>query len=176
MVLRSVSLRRASETETRSTMRLQSLVGVAAITLSVAACAEDTGPKETLGTLGGAALGGLAGAQIGSGSGQLAATAAGVLLGAFIGSEVGKSLDKADQMYAEQTAQQSLEYGQSGAAGEWSNPDSGHSGTVTPQPAYQTAEGSYCREYQTTVTVGGQTESAYGTACRQPDGSWRVVQ
>ena len=49
-------------------------------------------------------------------------------------------------------------------------------GTVTPQPAYQTAEGTYCREYQTTVTVGGQTESAYGTACRQPDGSWRVVQ
>ena len=28
------------------------------------------------------------------------------------------------------------------------------------------------REYQTTVTVGGRTVDAYGTACLQPDGSW----
>ncbi|MEE8203551.1 MAG: hypothetical protein V3R74_07315, partial [Alphaproteobacteria bacterium] len=33
-----------------------------------------------------------------------------------------------------------------------------------------------CREYQTTVNVGGQVEQAYGTACRQPDGSWQIVQ
>ena len=25
-----------------------------------------------------------------------------------------------------------------------------------------------------TVTVGGKTEEAYGNACRQPDGTWRV--
>ncbi|MCG8696401.1 MAG: hypothetical protein MI806_34710 [Minwuiales bacterium] len=29
------------------------------------------------------------------------------------------------------------------------------------------------REYQTTVTVGGQQVDGYGTACLQPDGSWR---
>lgn len=29
------------------------------------------------------------------------------------------------------------------------------------------------REYQTTVTVGGRQVEAYGTACLQPDGSWR---
>jgi hypothetical protein len=35
--------------------------------------------------------------------------------------------------------------------------------------------GRQCREFQQTVTVGGRTEQAYGTACLQPDGSWEIV-
>ena len=31
--------------------------------------------------------------------------------------------------------------------------------------------GQQCREYQRTVTIDGKTETAYGTACRQPDGT-----
>ena len=50
-----------------------------------------------------------------------------------------------------------------------------HQGTYTPVKTYQTDNGQYCREFQQTITVGGQTESAYGTACRQPDGSWQIV-
>lgn len=34
----------------------------------------------------------------------------------------------------------------------------------------------YCREYQSTTTIGGQQIASYGTACQQPDGSWRIVQ
>ena len=33
---------------------------------------------------------------------------------------------------------------------------------------------TYCREYQHTVTIDGKQEKAYGTACRQPDGSWKI--
>ena len=33
----------------------------------------------------------------------------------------------------------------------------------------------YCREYQRSVTVGNHLEQSYGTACRQPDGAWKVV-
>mgnify|MGYP003386597244 CR=1 FL=1 len=33
----------------------------------------------------------------------------------------------------------------------------------------------YCREYQRNVTVGNRNEQSYGTACRQPDGAWKVV-
>ena len=40
---------------------------------------------------------------------------------------------------------------------------------------YKTESGQYCREYQQTITVGGKTEQGYGRACRQPDGSWRIV-
>jgi hypothetical protein len=32
-----------------------------------------------------------------------------------------------------------------------------------------------CREYTKDVSINGRIERAYGTACRQPDGSWEVV-
>ncbi|MFQ5959549.1 MAG: RT0821/Lpp0805 family surface protein [Alphaproteobacteria bacterium] len=146
-----------------------------AAALALAACATDQGPKQSFGTLIGAGLGGLAGSQIGSGTGQLAAVGAGVLLGGLLGNEVGRSLDKADQAYVARTAQYSLESAPVGTTSTWTNPDSGNSGSFTPTRTYEAAQGQYCREYQTTVTVGGATEEAYGTACRQPDGSWKVV-
>jgi len=30
-----------------------------------------------------------------------------------------------------------------------------------------------CREYQTTVTIGGKPQKAFSRACRQPDGTWK---
>ncbi len=33
---------------------------------------------------------------------------------------------------------------------------------------------SYCREFQTKVTVAGKEESADGTVCRGPDGAWKI--
>ena len=147
----------------------------AVLAVSLTACTQDSGPKQTGGTLIGAAAGGLLGAQIGRGSGRLAATAAGALLGALVGSEVGRSLDRADRLAMARTTHTALETGRSDEPVVWSNPDSGHSGTITPQPAYQTPQGRYCREYQQTVTIGGRTERAYGTACRQPDGTWMTV-
>jgi len=151
-------------------------LGVALIgMIGLGACNQNAGDKETLGSLGGAALGGLAGAQIGDGTGQLAATAIGALLGFFIGQEVGASLDKADQLYAERTADVALESNPSGQSSTWSNPDSGNSGTITPVRTSYSDAGQPCREYQQTVTIGGETQQAYGTACRQEDGSWRIV-
>lgn len=40
-----------------------------------------------------------------------------------------------------------------------------------PQPAGDCLQE---REYQTTITIGGQEHEAYGTACLMPDGSWRM--
>lgn len=48
-------------------------------------------------------------------------------------------------------------------------------GTVTPTRDGYSSAGRYCREYQQTIVVGGRNESAYGTACQQPDGSWEIV-
>ncbi|MEE8515695.1 MAG: RT0821/Lpp0805 family surface protein [Alphaproteobacteria bacterium] len=147
----------------------------AALVITFAACSQNAGNKEVGGTLLGAAAGGLLGAQVGRGKGQLAAVAVGALLGAWAGNEVGKSLDRADRLAMQRTTQNTLETGRSRQPVSWRNPDSGHSGTITPQPAYQTNQGGYCREYQQTVTIDGRTEQAYGTACRQPDGTWKVV-
>lgn len=148
---------------------------VAILAVSVAACAQNRGPKETGGALIGAIGGGLLGAQFGKGSGKLAAVAAGTLLGAWAGSEIGKSLDRADRLAMQQTTNSALETGRINQTSTWRNPDTGHYGTVTPVKTYQTSGGQYCREYQQTVNIGGRTEQAYGTACRQPDGTWKVV-
>jgi len=47
---------------------------------------------------------------------------------------------------------------------------------VTPVRDGYSESGSYCREFQQTVSIGGKNEQAYGVACRQPDGSWRIVE
>ena len=151
------------------------LIGVVVMGLGLAGC-QQQGPKQTIGTLGGAAVGGLAGAQIGKGKGQLAATAIGVLLGAFVGSEVGKSLDKADQAYAAQTTGQALENNRVGQQSSWSNPDSGNRGSITPTRTSYDDSGRPCREFQQTVTIGGKTQNAYGTACRDQNGDWQIVK
>lgn len=157
-------------------MTFRRLAMIVALALIVAACANVGGPKQIGGGLLGGGLGALAGSQIGSGRGQLAAVAIGTLLGAFVGSEAGKSLDRADQLFAQQTMQRSLETTRSGSTSSWANPDNGHFGTVTPTRTFQTADGRYCREFQGTVTIGGKTEQAYGNACRGPDGSWQIVR
>lgn len=134
----------------------------------------DYGTKQTVGGLGGAALGGLLGSQFGSGTGQLAATAAGVVLGGLVGSEIGRSLDDVDRLQAEQ-AQVQATAAPIGQTIVWNNPDSGNSGTITPVRDGTSAGGQYCREFQQTVTIGGRTQQTFGTACREADGTWRVI-
>ncbi len=149
------------------------VLGLAA--LALAACTETTGQKQNLGTLLGAVAGGVAGAQVGDGRGKLVATGVGALLGAMIGSEIGESLDRADQLAMQHSAQQSLETAPIGTTNTWRNPDSGNMGTFTPTQTYQQSDGTYCREFTQTVTIGGKTQEAYGTACRQPDGTWQII-
>ena len=151
------------------------MTAVLAALFLLTGCITGQGPKQTGGTFIGAGLGGLAGSQFGSGSGRLVAVGLGTLAGALVGAEVGRSLDEADKAYAYQTEQVALETVPTGSSVGWSNPDTGHAGTVTPTRTYQAPTGAYCREYQHTVYVGGRAENAYGTACRQPDGSWQVV-
>lgn len=154
---------------------LKKTIPAAIVVVLLAACSSDYGPKQTGGTVLGGVGGAVAGAQFGKGTGNLAMTAIGTLLGAFVGSEVGKSLDRADQQYAAQ-AETRAHAAPVGQTISWNNPDSGNSGTYTPTRDGRDQSGNYCREYQSTVSIGGQSEQAYGTACRQPDGSWKVVK
>jgi hypothetical protein len=56
----------------------------------------------------------------------------------------------------------------------WNNGNA--AGTVTAVRDGTSSQNRYCREFQQTVTIGGNSEQAYGTACMQPDGAWEVVQ
>jgi len=133
---------------------------------------ETAGPKTAIGGATGAAAGGLIGHAAGGGA---AGIVGGVLLGGLLGGAIGNALDQRDQRLAMEAAQNSFENSRTGTQTTWRNPDSGHSGTITPTRTYESSGGQYCREYQQTINVGGETKKAYGTACRQPDGSWQVV-
>ncbi len=132
--------------------------------------------KGDIGAIAGAIGGGVIGSNVGKGKGAIAATIAGTLLGGAIGNQIGSSLDRADQAYHHQTAANALENGQRGQAFPWNNPQSGHSGTIIPSNYYQTQSGTYCREFTQRINIGGRIEEGSGTACRQPDGTWRIVQ
>ena len=132
--------------------------------------------KSDIGTLLGAGLGAWAGSNVGGGKGNIAAIAVGTLLGAGLGNSIGASLDRADLQYYNGASQQALETAQPGQTLPWSNPQSGNSGSITPSNYYQTASGQYCREYTQTIQVGNRKETGYGRACRQPDGTWQIVE
>lgn len=47
-----------------------------------------------------------------------------------------------------------------------------------PQPApaaHDAFDTSYCREYSTTTVIDGAEQKSHGTACRQADGTWRIL-
>jgi surface antigen len=141
----------------------KAVAAAAALAFLSAGCASvQENPKSTLGGLGGAAAGGLIAAGAG---GNTAAIVGGVLLGGLLGGAVGNAL-----------AQLALENSRTGQVSTWSNPDSGNSGSFTPTRTYQEPSGRYCREYTEEIWVAGERQQAYGTACREPDGSWRVQQ
>ncbi len=149
------------------------LVGVA---LLMSGCAQ-TGetirdnPKTTMGGMLGAASGGLIAAAAGGGA---AGIVGGVLLGGLVGGAVGNALDQKDKEMASRAAYQAFEHAPSGQPSAWRNPDSGNSGSITPTRTYQEPSGQYCREYQQDIVVGGERQKSYGTACRQPDGTWKI--
>jgi surface antigen len=119
----------------------------------------------------GGVLGGVVGSQVGDGTGQTVAIIVGTVAGSMIGRQIGQSMDDVDRM---KTAQ-ALNNNRSGQSTTWTNPDTGEQYTVTPTRTYEQSGGP-CREFELDATVGGEPgQSVTGTACLQPDGTWKVV-
>lgn len=119
-------------------------------------------------TLAGAAAGGLLGAAAFSGSTAWLGILGGALVGGIVGNQIGQYMDRQDAARAH-----AVYVSQSGK-GRWTNHETGYTYTIKPVKSYE-KNGRYCREYQTTAKIGGRSRKVYGTACRQPDGSWKVV-
>lgn len=126
--------------------------------------------NQDMGTLAGGVAGGLLGSQFGRGGGQLLAIGAGTLAGAFIGNKLGQNMDETDKLKMNKT----FENNQVGQPAYWQNNRTGASYTVTPTQNVTVDGNQYCREYRSTAVVAGKKQQVYGTACRQPDGSWQV--
>jgi surface antigen len=155
----------------RGVVKGAAVITVAAVLMTGCAAIESN-PKTAIGAAGGATVGGLIAAAAG---GNPAAIAASVIGGLLVGGLVGNLLDDRDKRLQAEAAHRALETAPSGRSVAWKNPESGHSGTVTPTKTYQTASGTYCRDYQATVEIEGKQERASGRACRQPDGTWRIA-
>jgi surface antigen len=122
----------------------------------------------------GAVLGGVAGGAIGAGvtkgDNRTAGIIGGTIIGAIIGGVIGRSMDRVDQ----NCVGQALEHAEDGQQVRWRAPN-GYDYEVEPRRTFTGGGGQYCREYTTTAIVGGRAERVYGTACRNEDGSWRLV-
>jgi surface antigen len=121
-----------------------------------------------VGSLGGAAAGGLLGSQLGKSSGKTAATVIGVLGGALAGGYIGRSMDPVDQG----CVTQSLEHAPANQPVAWQNPNTGSSYWVTPTRDLRGPRGEPCREYVTDAVINGQQQQVKHLACERADGSW----
>jgi surface antigen len=138
----------------------------------MAACGP--GNKQGTGTIVGATAGAVAGAAIGGPSNRVGGAAIGAVAGGIIGNVIGRDMDERDRQMAAAAEYRALEYGQSGAPVAWDNPQSQHRGQIVPGKPYVQA-GLNCRTYTHTIYISGQPQTARGTACRQPDGTWKTV-
>jgi surface antigen len=130
-----------------------------------------TSKANIVGSVAGAATGGLIGSNIGKGKGQTMATFLGVVGGALAGGAIGRSMDPTDQG----CVSQSLEHAPANQPVAWQNPSSGSSYWVTPTQDRRGPHGEPCRDYITDAVINGQATKREHTACRQPDGSWIPV-
>ena len=73
------------------------------------------------------------------------------------------------------TFQYALENNPTNESSDWVNPDTTRSGAVVPTRTFKNTQGQPCREFVTTIIIADQEEQGYGTACRQPDGSWELA-
>lgn len=154
--------------------------GVLAVGLaagSVAGCASverETGLGRGAqgGVLTGAAAGGVISALAGANPAWIAGS---ILLGGLVGGVVGNYLDERDKEQHAKSTYHAFQTQEPGGQSTWQNPDTGHSGATKIDKAYQTAEGTECKNFTQTINAGGETEQVQGTACRQPDGTWKVI-
>jgi len=142
-----------------------------ALACTLAACADEPGPK----TGAGVATGALAGALIGGGTGRgPGAAIAGAVIGGIVGGAIGNALDAEDRRRAYMAEMQALEYGSPGSPVGWRG-EHGAYGTIVAGPAYPQAGYERCREYSHTIYIQGRPQTARGVACRNPDGSWSAI-
>jgi surface antigen len=121
----------------------------------------------------GAAIGGLAGAAIGSrigdGDGRTVAIVVGTAIGALIGSRIGRAIDDGDRA----CIGHALEIGRSGQSVTWTNATSGTHYTVIPGAGSKTASGT-CRQFTLLALAEKQKTTQQGLACQSSQGIWQV--
>ena len=152
----------------KKTTRRLALLPVVAV---LGGCAGENPPGmgEVLGTVGGAVAGGVLGNKVGDGSGQKLATVIGAMAGGLAGNWIGKNVDENVKRKAAAAQTQALDTGESITWAEGED-----TGTVEIVRSGHNDRGETCREFSHTVQIGGREEQAYGVACRDAAGDWKI--
>ncbi len=133
-----------------------------------------TGP-DPAGVIAGALIGGLIGNAVGGRGNRTGPTIAGVVVGGAMGAALTNNMDCEDRSYAYRTYYDGFNSGRAGSRYDWRNPDNGHRGELRVDRYYNDPDGFRCADFTQTVYIDGRPRETRGTACRQPDGSWAVV-
>jgi surface antigen len=147
------------------------VVVAAVLAVFAAAGCESQPSREDIGMATGAVLGGVLGHQVGKGAGQTVATIGGAALGGFVGSRVARNMKRADH----ENASHALEKSGDGESTAWRNNETGLRYSVTPTRTYRGDSGGLCRDFTSVTQIDGRDEVVHGTACKQPDGTWKAL-
>ena len=151
------------------------LLAVALIGAALAACASDSGPKEVGGTLVGAG----AGAAIGNAS--AGGRQSRVRRGRGCGDRRHDRQPHRRRPWTTRTSAAPMprrcrRWRAGRPARRWPGAIRipGRYGSIVPGPAYE-SNGMNCRQFTHTIYIDGKPQTARGTACRDPDGTWQPV-
>jgi len=142
-------------------------------------------PKQQTSTGVGAAIGAIAGGQLGTGRNRILGIAAGAAIGGMIGNRVGKHLDEQDKQRTAEASARTAQTGQvqrvktkSGATVTTAptSPATQGSQATAAAPATRTSAAPECKTVrQTIVLQNGTSESEDVTMCKGPDGGWKAA-
>jgi surface antigen len=172
------------------TRKIAKFATVIAVSAGLVAASAGPGRAGDLDPLFGGLIGGGIGAGVGYAAGKSKGAAIGGILGLGLGALIAAAADQDDHRryprhvayappppaYAPAPVYVPAPYDPAYRPGAYRQP-------YPPAPVYSQPDPyagaqysqAYCRQYNGTVNVNGGRYPSYGTACLQPDGTWRIV-
>ena len=99
----------------------------------------------------------------------------GISGGGLIGGKLGETLDRADRTAGYEAEYKALEYSTGGELVAWTGKSGSVSGKVVAAQPYRVGSQD-CRQYSHELTVSATVTNARGSACRNNDGSWTLLE
>lgn len=137
---------------------------VAGLLLGVSGCGTTGSNQGAIAALGTGAAGG----------GAVSSSVIAAMGGGLVNGSIGAGLSQGEKRSALEAEYKALEYTASGQAVGWKGDQASHYGEVVAAQPYRVGSQD-CRQYAQTVHVGGAGATARGTACRNTDGSWSLL-
>jgi len=126
------------------------------------------------GTTGSGQGSGSAAGSTSPGGGKVSSSVIAAMGGGLVSGSIGSGLSQNEKRNALEAEYKALEYTASGQAVNWKGDQAGHYGEVVAAQPYRVGSQD-CRQYAQTVHAGAAGATARGTACRNADGSWSLL-